>query len=130
MSSTPKPDDLKRFRIFKIEEGIEVWTGKDSVSNDLLTFNFSSSNDIWFHVRGSSGSHALLKIADKAIAVKKHHLETAASICAFYSKAKNAGRVSVAYTEIKNVKKYKGASSGSVVIKGERLIKVIPKLPV
>ena len=121
-------EEVKRFRIFKLDVGVEVWVGKDSAANDLLTFKFTKQNDLWFHVRGSSGSHTILK-CDEDVEPGKEHIKIAASICAYYSKAKNARNVPVAYTEAKNVQKYKGAKSGSVVIKGEKVVKVNPELP-
>lgn len=122
--------NLRYFRIFKLGEGFEVWVGKHSEANDLLSFKYTKQNDLWFHVRGTSGSHTILKIPDDYTGtIIKNYIKTAAEICAFYSKAKNAGNVSVAYTDGKNVAKYKGAKSGSVVIKGEKIIKVKPRIP-
>ena len=122
--------NLKHFRIFPLGEGFEVWVGKHSEANDLLSFKYTKQNDLWFHVRGTSGSHTILKIPEEFDgAVPKEYIKTAAEICAFYSKAKNAKNVPVAYTEGKNVSKYKGAKSGSVVIKGEKVVKVQPKVP-
>ena len=122
--------NLKRFRIFKLEGGYEVWVGKDSASNDLLSMKYTSQNDLWFHVRGSSGSHTVLKAPERVSDYPKEIIRIAAAIAAFYSKAKNAKNVPVAYTEAKNVQKYKGAKSGSVVIKSEKIIKVNPEIPV
>ena len=51
------------FRIFKLNEKFEVWVGKDSASNDLLTMKHTNQYDLWFHVRGSSGSHTILKVS-------------------------------------------------------------------
>jgi predicted ribosome quality control (RQC) complex YloA/Tae2 family protein len=116
------------FRIFKIDDIAEVWVGKNSSANDKLTFEYSSQNDLWFHVRGASGSHALLRIPGNS-GVTKEQIKTAAEICAFYSKAKNSKNVKVAYTKISNVKKYKGAEKGSVVIRQEKIITVSPGLP-
>jgi len=118
----------KLFRIFKIDDDFEIWVGKNDHSNDLLTFKYSSQNDLWFHVRGSSGSHVLLKCLTDELKPTKEHIRTAAEITAYYSKSRNANNVKVAYTNVKNVKKYKGADTGSVVIKGEKLIKVNPKI--
>lgn len=124
-------NNLKFFRIFTINNGFEVWVGKHSEANDLLSFKYTKQNDLWFHVRGTSGSHTILKIPDDFEgAITKEYIKTAAEICAFYSKAKNAKSVSVAYTEVKNIQKYKGAKSGSVVIKSEKVIKVNPGIPV
>lgn len=121
--------NLKRFRIFKLTGGFEVWVGKDSSSNDLLSMKYSDQNDLWFHVHGYSGSHTVLKANENADSIPKDVIKTAASIAAYYSKAKNAGNVLVSYTKAKNVQKYKGAKSGSVTIKNEKNIKVSPGLP-
>ncbi len=121
--------NLKRFRIFRLEGGFEVWVGKDSASNDLLSMRYTNQNDLWFHVRGTSGSHTVLKAPEGITEFPKEIIKLAAAIAAYYSKAKNAGHVPVAYTETKNVQKYKGAKSGSVVIKGEKVVKVNPAIP-
>ena len=120
---------LSRFRIFKLTDGFEVWVGKDSSANDLLTMKYAGQNDLWFHISGSPGSHTVLKFPEIYEIIPKEHIRTAASIAAFYSKAKNAGNVVVSYTEAKNVQKYKGAKSGSVIIKNEKKVKVKPGLP-
>jgi predicted ribosome quality control (RQC) complex YloA/Tae2 family protein len=120
---------LKHFRIFKLNEGCEVWVGKNSMANDLLTFRYSRQYDLWFHVKSSSGSHIVLKLPDKDFNPSKNIIKAAASIAAYYSKSNNAKNVTVAYTQAKNIEKYKGAKSGSVVIKREKLIKVEPSLP-
>jgi predicted ribosome quality control (RQC) complex YloA/Tae2 family protein len=122
-------NNIKRFRIFSLGEGFEVWVGKDSSANDLLTIKYTNQNDLWFHVRGSSGSHTVLKIPGDSGTIPKEYIKTAASIAAYYSRSKNAKNVPVAYTKAKNVQKYKGAKSGSVVIKGEKIVKVNPGLP-
>jgi predicted ribosome quality control (RQC) complex YloA/Tae2 family protein len=121
---------LSRFRVFKLTYGFEVWVGKDSSANDLLTMKYSGQNDLWFHISGSPGSHTVLKLPENYDIIPKEHIRTAASIAAYYSKAKNAGNVTVSYTEAKNVQKYKGAKSGSVIIKNEKSVKVKPGLPV
>ena len=121
--------NLKRFRIFKIADGFEVWVGKDSSSNDLLSMKYTLQNDLWFHIHGYSGSHTVLKAYEEVESIPKDIIKTAASIAAYYSKAKNAGNVLVSYTKAKNVQKYRGAKSGSVTIKNEKNIKVKPGLP-
>lgn len=121
--------NLKRFRIFKIADGFEVWVGKDSSANDLLSMKYTSQNDLWFHVHGYSGSHTVLKSQEEVDSIPKDVIKTAASIAAYYSKAKNAGSVLVSYTKAKNVQKYRGAKSGSVTIKNEKNIKVKPGIP-
>jgi predicted ribosome quality control (RQC) complex YloA/Tae2 family protein len=126
---TMREKELSLFRIFKLGNGFEVWVGKNSDANDLLTLKYSKQNDLWFHIKGTSGSHTILKIPEDLKLIPKNYISLAASIAAYYSKSKNAARVSVTYTQVKNVKKFRGAKSGSVIIKNEKVIKVEPKLP-
>lgn len=129
-SEVNKNDETSRFRKFNINEKYEVWVGKDSLSNDLLTTKHSAQNDLWFHVRGASGSHTVLKVENKKDEVSKENIYAAAAIAAYYSKARNSGSVPVAYCEKKYVKKKKGFKAGSVVMEREKVIFVKPALPV
>lgn len=124
-----KPDETSRFRKFVLSDKYEVWVGKDSKSNDLLTTKHSAPNDLWFHVRGASGSHTVLKVSSKKDEVPKEIIKKAASISAYYSKARGASMVPVAYCEKKFVKKPKGAKSGSVIMTREKVVNVKPELP-
>jgi len=123
-----RDDETNKFRKFKVADDLEVWVGKDSASNDLLTMHYSAHNDLWFHVRGFSGSHTVLKTGSKKEIDKKYIL-SAASIAAYYSKARNGGNVPVAYTERKYVKKKKGFREGTVILEKEKVIFVKPGLP-
>ncbi len=122
-----RDDETNKFRKFKAGE-MEVWVGKDSATNDLLTMHYSAQNDLWFHVRGFSGSHTVLKTGNKKEIDKKYIL-SAASIAAYYSKARNGGNVPVAYTERKYVRKKKGFREGTVILEKEKVIFVKPGLP-
>jgi len=128
-SEENRNDETSRFRKFRLNDKYEVWVGKDSASNDLLTTKYTAQNDLWFHVRGSSGSHTVLKINNKKEDIEKESILRAASIAAYYSKARNASNVPVAYCEKKYVKKKKGFKQGSVVMEREKVIFVKPKLP-
>lgn len=122
-------DETQRFRKFKVEGEYEVWVGKDSAANDLLTTRYSAQNDLWFHTRGSSGSHTVLKVTNKKEQVPKEAILSAAAIAAYYSKSRNAGNVPVAYCEKKYVKKKKGFKEGTVVMEKEKVVFVKPALP-
>jgi predicted ribosome quality control (RQC) complex YloA/Tae2 family protein len=117
------------FRIFTVEGGFEVWAGKSSENNDLLTLRHAKPNDLWFHARGSSGSHVVLKIGSGKGEPSKKAKEQAAGIAAYYSKMKNAKMVPVAMTEKKYVRKPKGAPPGTVVLEREKVIFAEPALP-
>lgn len=121
--------EKKYFRKFILNESYQVWVGKDSYSNDLLTMRYSSPHDYWFHVRGATGSHTVLKINNKTIKPDKEIIRIAASIAAYYSKARNASNVNVAYCERKYVKKIKGLKQGSVIMEREKIVNVKPGIP-
>lgn len=129
MKNETKENEKLPFRIFRIHEKFSVWVGKDSVSNDLLTMKHSNQFDLWFHVRGASGSHTILKFDDKNVVPDKSLILKAASVAAYYSKARNARNVPVAYCERKYVRKKKGFKSGAVVMEKEKVVFVNPGLP-
>ncbi|MGB9696466.1 MAG: NFACT RNA binding domain-containing protein [Ignavibacteria bacterium] len=122
-------EDISKFRRFILNDDFEVWVGKDSESNDLLTMRYAHPYELWFHVRGTTGSHTVLKQKNKSVTPSKEIIETAASIAAYYSKARNATNVPVAYCERKYVKKRKGFREGSVVMEHEKVIFVKPSVP-
>lgn len=123
-------ETLKLFRKFFLNENFEVWVGKNSSSNDKLTTKYSSPDDLWFHVRGASGSHTVLKIHNRNNIPSSEIIEITAGIAAYYSKARNAKRVPVAYCKRKYVKKKKGLKEGSVVMEKEKVVFIKPGLPV
>ncbi|MFN0157401.1 MAG: NFACT family protein [Bacteroidota bacterium] len=117
------------FRVFTVDGGFEVWAGKSSQNNDLLTVRHAKPNDLWFHARGSSGSHVVLKVGTGKGEPSKKAKEQTAAIAAYYSKMRNAKMVPVAMTEKKYVRKPKGAPPGTVVIEREKVIFAEPALP-
>jgi predicted ribosome quality control (RQC) complex YloA/Tae2 family protein len=122
-------EELPPFKIFTVDGGFTVYAGKNSANNDLLTFRYSKPNDLWFHARGSSGSHVVLKLGTAPGTPSKKAVEQAASIAAYYSKMKNAKHVPVAMTERKYIHKPKGAPAGTVALDKEKVIFVQPLLP-
>lgn len=117
-----------KFREFNLGERYFVYVGKNASNNDELTMKFAKPNDYWFHARGSGGSHVVLRtIKDEK--PPKEIIKKTASIAAYYSQARNAKYVPVAYTQKKYVRKPKGANTGSVIISKEEVIMVEPKLP-
>jgi len=117
------------FRVFTVPGGYEVWVGKSSANNDLLTMKYAQPNDLWFHVRGASGSHTVLKVPRGSGNPPREAIRAAASIAVYYSKMRKAGNVPVAYCERKYVRKPKGAAAGAVRLEREEVIFVQPKLP-
>lgn len=117
-----------KFRQFDLGEGFVLYVGKNAANNDELTMRFAKPNDLWFHARGSSGSHAVMPLG-KDQKPPKQILQKAANISAYYSGSRNAKYTPVSYTFKKYVRKPKGANPGSVVIAREEVIMAEPKLP-
>jgi len=68
-----------------------------------LTFKFANGADYFFHAKKMPGSHVILKTNSKD--VPDRTFEEAASLAAFYSKAKNQDKVEVDYLEKKKCQK-------------------------
>jgi predicted ribosome quality control (RQC) complex YloA/Tae2 family protein len=127
---SPSDDqDRPLFRVFVVEGGFEVWAGRSSANNDVLTLRHAKPQDFWFHARGVSGSHVILRVATGRGEPGKRAIRQAASIAAYYSKMRTASMVPVAVTRRKYVHKPKGAPVGSVVLQREDVIMVEPQLP-
>lgn len=124
------PDDIKsKFKHYRIENKYDVYVGKDSVNNDLLTMKFAKQNDIWFHARSFPGSHVILRVLNNKEPVPKNIIKGAASIAAFHSKAKTSGLAPVSYTFKKYVTKKKGMEPGKVALLREDVLIVKPEIP-
>jgi predicted ribosome quality control (RQC) complex YloA/Tae2 family protein len=95
-------------------DGFTVYLGKDSKSNDHLTFNVADENDLWFHVKGHPGSHVVIKIKDKLPALEV--IRKVAKLSKDNSKAKDMESATVIYCKRKFVKKNPGMNDGQVKV--------------
>jgi predicted ribosome quality control (RQC) complex YloA/Tae2 family protein len=117
------------FRHFLIDNKYNVYVGKDSKNNDMLTVRFAKQNDFWFHARAVSGSHVVLRVENTKEPIPKNILKKAASLAAFYSKAKTSSLVPVTYTLRKYVVKNKSHDPGQVTVTKENVLLVKPEIP-
>jgi len=118
-----------KYRHYLIDSKYHVFVGKDSQSNDLLSTKFAKQNDYWFHARGLPGSHVVLRVDNTKEIVPKNIIKNAASIAAFWSKAKTAKIAPVSYTFGKYVYKKKGFDPGQVSLTKETVLLVKPEIP-
>ena len=105
-----------------------VLAGKTSLDNEILSLKTARQNDWWFHVRGMPGSHVILQTKPDQ-EPDKDTIKKAASIAAYHSKARSGGKVAVSCTKAGNVSKARGSKTGTVNIRKETIIKVLPALP-
>jgi predicted ribosome quality control (RQC) complex YloA/Tae2 family protein len=125
-TSTAKEIKLP-FRRFSIN-GYEVYVGKSSANNDLLTLKFAKPKDLWLHAQNLGGSHVILKNKGNTN-YPMPLIEKVGAIAAYYSQGRRSSMVPVIYTLKKYVRKPKGAPVGQVVVVGEKSIFVEPSLP-
>ena len=107
----------------------EILAGRNEVSNDYLTFKHGRQDDLWFHVKGESGSHVILRCGTGKIPVSKQSQQEAAAVAAWYSKMRKGGKVPVSICRVRDVSKPKGAPPGLVNIRRAKTLLVKPELP-
>ncbi len=114
-------------RRFVSSDGVPILVGRDTEGNDYLTTHLAKSQDIWLHVQGRSGSHVVIQVPNRANVVPRRTLIQAAQLAAYYSQARNDGKVAVDYTLRKYVRKPRKAKPGLVTISQEKTIIVSPE---
>ena len=119
---------LRTFRHYELPDGWQVYVGKSALSNDELTFSFAKKDDIWFHAWQAAGSHVILRRPQKGSVPDKKILIKAASIAAYFSKAKHSSKAPVIYTEVRHVRKIRKAA-GKVSVTREKQLMVEPIKP-
>ena len=118
------------FHRFQLKSGSVVLVGKNARTNDALTFKHARPSDYFFHARGVEGAHAILKPnTPRGQRPSRQEIATAASIAAYFSKARKQTRVPVSYTQRKFLKKNKKGKPGSVILMREEVVFVAPELP-
>ncbi len=113
-------------RRYRTRDGWRVLVGRNNAENDRLTKS-SGRDDLFLHVHGCPGSHVILKRDGKADRPSRKTLEEAASLAAYWSKARGAQSVPVNYTEVRYVRKPRGAPPGLVTIRNEKTVMVSPR---
>ena len=109
---------------FISSEGFKILVGKNNRQNDFLTLRLADNDDIWMHTKKIPGSHVIVKCA--GYEVSNETLTEAASLAAYFSKARMSAQVPVDYTKKKNVKKPSGAKPGMVIYETNSTAYVTP----
>ncbi|WP_455378128.1 NFACT RNA binding domain-containing protein, partial [Petrachloros mirabilis] len=111
------------FRRFTSSDGLPIFVGRSARENDELTFGLAKSDDLWLHVRGSSGSHVVVRLK-KGTEPPPNTLREAAILALLYSDLKRSGKGEVIYTRRKWVRKARGQAPGAVIVTQEKSISV------
>ncbi len=123
-----KKRERTKWQEFVSSDGFPILVGKNNRQNDELTFKVARPRDLWLHVKNYPGSHTL--VVTEGRPVPEDTLYQAAVLAAVHSKAGNAGKVEIDYTEIKFVKKPPGAKPGMVTYTNFKTVLVPPDVRV
>ncbi len=111
--ATP-PKKAIPFRQFEVD-GFQIWMGKSARQNDAL-LRAASPNDIWMHAKDHAGSHVVIRSRGQE-RIPDAVLQAAGRLAAIHSKARSERRVEITMTQVKRVRKPKGAPAGLVNVR-------------
>lgn len=109
---------------YETTDGFRVLVGRNNLQNDKLSMKSSEKLDMWLHTKDYPGSHVI--IVNKNGEISDRAIEEAAVIAAVNSTARDAHKVPVDYTLVKNLKKPTGARPGKVIFHENWTVYVTP----
>jgi predicted ribosome quality control (RQC) complex YloA/Tae2 family protein len=117
-----KPNSKPQVDSFFATDGTEILVGKNNKQNDYLTHKLASRDEIWLHTKDIPGSHVVIRSKEPEEAT----ILEAASLAAYYSKARSSSSVPVDFTKIRYVKKPSGSKPGYVIYDNQQTVYVTP----
>lgn len=109
---------------FVSSSGMEILVGRNNIQNDRLTTKLARRTDMWLHVQKLHGSHVIISCSD--LEPDEQTIFEAATLAAFYSQGRDAGKVPVDYTQVRYVKKPSGSMPGAVIYTDYKTVMVQP----
>ncbi|MCM3587127.1 NFACT family protein [Mesobacillus maritimus] len=107
---------------YQSSDGTEILVGKNNKQNDYLTNKAAARDDIWLHTKDIPGSHVVIRSKEPS----EQTILEAASIAAYFSKARSSSSVPVDFTKVRHVKKPAGAKPGFVIYEQQQTVYVTP----
>ncbi|MDE6880766.1 MAG: NFACT RNA binding domain-containing protein, partial [Oscillospiraceae bacterium] len=101
-----------RPRVFRSSGGLRILVGRSNTQNDQLVRDAYKS-DYWFHTQRIHGSHVIL--CAQGGEPDSRSMTEAAVLAAWFSQGREGSQVAVDYTQVRNVRKPRGARPGMVV---------------
>lgn len=114
---------LAQFRVYEYR-GFVIKVGRNNIENDKLTFS-AKPEDLWVHVKDYHSSHVIVEGVAKTT-IPQDVVEFACSVCAYFSPARDGGKVEVVYTNRKHVKKPPKSKPGFCTYDNFKSITVVP----
>lgn len=108
--------------VFQASDGTTILVGKNNKQNEYLTTRIANRGDLWLHTKDIPGSHVVIRSQNPS----DETILEAAQLAAYFSKSQHSSAVPVDYTEIRHVKKPKGAKPGFVTYDHQKTVFVTP----
>ncbi|HEY7697294.1 MAG TPA: NFACT RNA binding domain-containing protein, partial [Vicinamibacteria bacterium] len=118
-------------RRFHSQRGGVILVGRSGRSNDELTFDVASPQDLWLHALGVPGAHVVLRVPSGK-PLDEAEIQEAAELAAYFSKSREDTYVDVIVTERRHVSRIRGAPRGLVKVAPApetRTLRVAPRRP-
>lgn len=104
--------DVKEFNNFKNNP---IKMGKNAEGNDKI-ISEANQTDVWFHLNNLPSCHVIIK-CNKDNPITNEMINYCAGLVKFNTKFRNISKVTIIYTEIKNIRKTN--IKGQVIIRGK-----------
>lgn len=98
---------------FRSSDGFLILRGRDAKGNGAL-LRAASPHDLWLHVEGGPGSHAVIRRTFAGQDIPERTLHEAASLAAVKSWQKDSPTALIMCAEVRHVKPMRGAAPGTV----------------
>ena len=113
---------------FVSSDGFAILRGRD-VKGNLAVLRLASPHDVWLHVEGGPGAHAVIRRGFAGQEVPERTLLEAGALVACKSWQRDSDRASVLYAEARHVKPMRNAAPGKVRIDKVLTTRVVPADP-
>lgn len=102
------------YRTFGIEDGSVILVGRGARDNDALTFRTAAPDDLFFHARGHTGAHVILRVLTGHPPSDAARVG-AATLAAHFSASRGDTAVDVSVATRRDLRR--GKAAGSVVMR-------------
>lgn len=106
-------DTIKGVQVFRASDGFVILRGRDARGNQAL-LRAASGHDLWLHVEGGPGAHALIRRAFPGQEIPEGVLREAGALVKAKSWQKDSPWAMILCAEARHVKPLRGAAPGTV----------------
>jgi hypothetical protein len=125
--SVPAASGGKRlpYKSYRSSGGIDILVGRGARSNDELTYEIATPDDVWLHARDVTGAHVVMRWS-RPEAPPARDLHEAAALAAWYSRARGSVVVPVDWTRRRHVRRARGNSPGRAIVERVKTVMARP----